>query len=367
MPSPLPDNIKHGWAQENTDASAEPPSSHHPSSQESGDPSLDSTSHDRNRATARLASLLIPPNATSGYESPPPSAAVDSECNTTGQDGARGNLVDLRRCSTNHSSTGGSPSLFRPLSTPTYNYDDNTVSADLSEDLIAKLVKRHLAAGTSSPPGSPRSDSLSKKDSLSRIHTNSSSFSSYPTVRYNAEGDNEDPMTTSVHQLPGGAITYDVYKWTDDQEMEQCKRQRSQSVHLPRPSLVGPALARLKDPGGFRRHFVVDKAARQGKEPPYWMTRTFVDFLALYGHFGGEDLSDDDDDDDDGDDGGEAALLEDGFMTGLRHRRYGGTDDDETLPLIRRAQENAVRGTATPSKAVFLLLKSFVGTGKSGD
>jgi proton-coupled amino acid transporter len=73
------------------------------------------------------------------------------------------------------------------------------------------------------------------------------------------------------------------------------------------------------------------------------MTRTFVDFLALYGHFGGEDLSDDDDDDDE--------TEEDGH------------DVDEESPLIRRAQDNAVQGTATPAKAVFLLLKAFVGTG----
>ncbi|ORZ09462.1 transmembrane amino acid transporter protein-domain-containing protein [Absidia repens] len=160
-------------------------------------------------------------------------------------------------------------------------------------------------------------------------------------------------------------------------DFEQCKRQRSQSMYLPRQEPSDPALARLKDPGGFRRHFVVDKAARQGKEPPHWMTRTFVDFLALYGHFGGEDLSDDDEDDDDDDD--LDTLIEEGSAThaGLSRRRRrqqqqgdggdGGGDegvgDDETSPLIRKAQANAVQGSATPSKAVFLLLKSFVGTG----
>ncbi|KAI8973708.1 transmembrane amino acid transporter protein-domain-containing protein [Mycotypha africana] len=76
------------------------------------------------------------------------------------------------------------------------------------------------------------------------------------------------------------------------------------------------------------------------------MTRTFVDFLALYGHFGGEDLSDEEDEED-------------------RDEEEGRDDEDteEISPLIRRAQANAVQGTATPAKAVFLLLKSFVGTG----
>ncbi|KAG1515922.1 hypothetical protein G6F51_014793 [Rhizopus arrhizus] len=68
------------------------------------------------------------------------------------------------------------------------------------------------------------------------------------------------------------------------------------------------------------------------------MTRTFVDFLALYGHFGGEDLSEEEEEGDE----------EEGL--------------DETTPLIQSSQ-HAVRGTATPAKAVFLLLKSFVGTG----
>ncbi|ORZ12600.1 transmembrane amino acid transporter protein-domain-containing protein [Absidia repens] len=80
------------------------------------------------------------------------------------------------------------------------------------------------------------------------------------------------------------------------------------------------------------------------------MTRTFVDFLALYGHFGGEDLSDDEGEEEDEDDGD---LLDD----------REDDDGDETSPLIRKAQANAVQGSATPSKAVFLLLKSFVGTG----
>jgi proton-coupled amino acid transporter len=66
------------------------------------------------------------------------------------------------------------------------------------------------------------------------------------------------------------------------------------------------------------------------------MTRTFVDFLALYGHFGGEDLSEEEGDEEEG--------------------------LDEITPLIQSSQ-HAVRGTATPAKAVFLLLKSFVGTG----
>lgn len=290
MSSPLPVNAKQGY-KENTD--------------EILSSSLD-------KATARLSSSPLPPNL---YGSSPKSFRSHQTYGST----------DLENVLTNNSGH-----LFRPLSNATFNPEDNTVSADLSEEQVAKVVKRHLV-NASSPTASLTSGSIHRVDS--------------------------DANVMNAHQLPGGAITHDIYKWADDMEQEQAARQRSQSFYLPRSS-VDPTLARLKGPGGFRRHFVVDKANRQGREPPHWMTRTFVDFLALYGHFGGEDLSDDEDDEDDG--------VEDELEGGLRRRRRRsdeGDDQGEESPLIRRAQANAVQGTATPAKAVFLLLKSFVGTG----
>ncbi|CAO3595563.1 unnamed protein product [Absidia cylindrospora] len=396
MTSPLPGNAK----QNSSDGSDES------SSSQFGDPSL-SSPYERNRATAKLTSSPVPPNATSGYSSSPPSTTENFGFVGTGFDGtdqSYGSTTDLQQSLTNHSGTGSftSTGIFRPMSTPTYNYDDNTVSADMSDDRIARVVKRHLA-GASSPTGSARSSSPKKalQNELSRVNTNNSTTSqsnrntygrqqgnsndnimewhSDPTSNNNNnndDGDGAPSLLSNVHQLSGGAITHDIYKWADDMDFEQCKRQRSQSMYIPRQEPSDPALARLKDPGGFRRHFVVDKAAKQGKEPPHWMTRTFVDFLALYGHFGGEDLSDDDDEEggDDDDDDDLDTLIEEGSAThaGLTRRRRrrqqqdggdDGGDDDETSPLIRKAQANAVQGSATPSKAVFLLLKSFVGTG----
>ncbi|KAG0742559.1 hypothetical protein G6F16_008421 [Rhizopus arrhizus] len=193
--------------------------------------------------------------------------------------------------------------LFRPRSAATYHPEDNTIRADLTEDEVVQAVRRHLVGG------SPASS----------LHRRS----------------NEDVESL---QLPGGAFTHEIYKWVDDAESEQrARRQRAQSFHVPPSEPVDPALARLRDPGGFRRHFVRKKAKGQGRAP-YWMTRTLVDFLALYGHFGGEDLSEEEEEGDE----------EEGL--------------DETTPLIQSSQ-HAVRGTATPAKAVFLLLKSFVGTG----
>ncbi|ORE03621.1 hypothetical protein BCV72DRAFT_251751 [Rhizopus microsporus var. microsporus] len=268
----------------------------------------------------------LPVNAKQGYRegSDYLSSSVDRALSTarlgtspkslTSSHHTYGSTNDLEHMNTTHSGN-----LFRPLSTATYNPEDNTVSADLSEDQVVQVVKRHLV--DTSPAASLRSASIH------RSITNE---------------DDRGSALRSVHQLPGGAITHDIYKWAEDAENEQiARRQRSQSFYLPKGEPLDPTLARLKDPGGFRRHFVVHKAARLGRAPPNWMTRTFVDFLALYGHFGGEDLSEEEEE--------EEADEEQG--------------PEEEEPLIGRPPHNAVQGTATPAKAVFLLLKSFVGTG----
>lgn len=299
MSSPLPVNAKQRYRE------GEPPSA------PLQDASYLSSSAERASSTARLGSS---PVVAALYGSSPKSVRSQHTYGST----------DIENVLTTNSGN-----LFRPLSTATFNPEDNTVSVDLPDDQVANIVKRHLV--DTSPSPSLRSRSI-------------------------LDDAGSSTNVRSVHQLPGGAITHDIYKWADDIESEQlAKRQRSQSFYVPRNEQLDPALARLKDPGGFRRHFVVDQAARQGRQPPNWMTRTFVDFLALYGHFGGEDLSDDE---------GEEDLLEDDTETGgLRRRRRRSSSSDEESPLIRRAQANAVQGTATPAKAVFLLLKSFVGTG----
>jgi proton-coupled amino acid transporter len=186
---------------------------------------------------------------------------------------------------------------------------------------LARAVKRHLV-DPDTPSDAPASYASSLNDDSDSNH-----------------------YTNSIHHLPGASITHDIYKWTENVDDQQARKKRSQSFLVPSQTHHDPSLARLKDPGGFRRHFVLDKAARQGKAPPHWMTRTFVEFLALYGHFGGEDLSEDDDDEDDDDDD-------------TWRRRH-----DERTPLIRRPDDEQPQGNVTASKAVFLLIKAFFGTG----
>jgi proton-coupled amino acid transporter len=266
-------------------------------------------SFDRADSIARLSSSPMPPS--SQYLSTSPTRSTHSHSGYG---------------STHH---GDHLSVHRPRST----FGDNH-SVDLPDEEIAKAVKRHLVS--SSPSGSTSHiDAASRRSVNSRHH----------------DSDNEDNDFSKVHQLPGGAITHDIYKWSEATEQERKARmKRSKSVMVARHEPSDPALVNLKDPGGFRRHYIIDRAAKKGKKPPSWITHTFVDFLALYGHFGGEDLSDDEGEESDDEEW--ADIVGD------------GEDADERRALLRQAQRESVEGTATPSKAVFLLLKSFIGTGK---
>ena len=137
---------------------------------------------------------------------------------------------------------------------------------------------------------------------------------------------------------------------------------------------------------GFRRSFIAHKSLKLHGKTPNFITRNFNEFLTLYGHFAGEDLSEDEETETevetDEDEDEEAALLRHGIR-GLRHQgadRYGeetssmAIDDDEgssenndiqQQQQLKQQQQHLhkkKRNTST-TKAVLLLLKSFVGTG----
>ncbi|KAI8986434.1 transmembrane amino acid transporter protein-domain-containing protein [Pilobolus umbonatus] len=269
------------------------------------DDSVLTSSFDRQESIARLGS------------SPVPSFKL-------GTSPARSTYSHRRYGSTQ---TGNNDSFLRPPSV----YNEN--SGDLPDQEVMKVVKRHLVSGS---------------------YTSQNNLGTSPGSRYSASNDGSDnnDIGSVHHHLPGGSVTHDIYKWTDSVEQERrARNKRSKSFMVPRNEPSDPALMNLRDPGGFRRHYIIDKAAKVGKKPPFWITRTFVDFLALYGHFGGEDLSDYEDDMD--------SDIEDGGR-----KKWSGEDDelDEGTSLLDHTDE-PVEGTATPAKAVFLLLKSFIGTG----
>ncbi|KAJ9054948.1 hypothetical protein DSO57_1009106 [Entomophthora muscae] len=198
---------------------------------------------------------------------------------------------------------------------------------------IVQVVKKHLVqkddvSSLKSPVlqavGSPRSDRL-ENESAQSAHDYSVS-----------------------HSLLGGDITRNIYKWQEDEERNQKLRRRSKSFSsiMDATTSQGTQTPKLSDillPGGFRRHHVQARAEREGRTTNI-VTSNFLDFLALYGHFAGDVYLDDDEEEED---------EEQGF-TG------------ERTPLIRRAsrrEAHAAQPSASTGKAVFLLIKSFVGTG----
>ncbi|KAI8923811.1 transmembrane amino acid transporter protein-domain-containing protein [Entophlyctis helioformis] len=171
------------------------------------------------------------------------------------------------------------------------------------------------------------------------------------------------------HSLLGGEVTRSIYKWKENREAPRQRRNSEPDLVLAAQTAAaelngGDSIRRaseLREPGMFRRHFVAAKARREGKHPPHFITRNFIDFLALYGFYGGDVYPSDDEDED-----GEADLDEDDGS--------GNHDDallSENAPLLGRSGSNGglggghgpnVTGTSE-SKAFFMLLKAFVGTG----
>ncbi|RKP06362.1 transmembrane amino acid transporter protein-domain-containing protein, partial [Thamnocephalis sphaerospora] len=158
-----------------------------------------------------------------------------------------------------------------------------------------------------------------------------------------AETDNDAVSFSNAHQLQGGAITRDVYRWVEHQDRRQ-QRLRSMSISdlaslrsAQGDDSATESVARLREPGAFRRHFVAQRAAERGQQQPNFLTRNFIDFLALYGHFAGDNFPSDDDDDDDED------LL--------------------AADTVKAASATSALGTASVGKVFFLLIKSFIGTG----
>ncbi|ODV64452.1 Avt4p ASCRUDRAFT_16472, partial [Ascoidea rubescens DSM 1968] len=124
-------------------------------------------------------------------------------------------------------------------------------------------------------------------------------------------------------------------------------------------------------PGGFRREFIIKKVINNSNHnnpksskltsntnnsndditlPPF-LTRNFMEFLSIYGHFAGENLEDYD------------------FKTCAI--KLPSKSIDEETPLLSESSStnisssafNKQKGTATPLKAFFLLFKAFIGTG----
>ncbi|KAL9101132.1 MAG: hypothetical protein Q9163_003576 [Psora crenata] len=189
-------------------------------------------------------------------------------------------------------------------------------------------------------------------------------------------------------KLQGGDITREVYRWTQDAESPTQGRRgkRSNSWHLSRPEPESETLDinSIKIPGGFRRDHLRRRAPNPSRRKgnaagvgasgllprspnsQSFISRNFLEFLTVYGHFAGEELEEDDEDDYFSPD----AYLDAGFDRDATDESDGEPGEGSALLTpgapgrpIRKTKQRGAPGTSTPTEAALLLLKSFVGTG----
>ncbi|GMM38806.1 Avt4 protein [Saccharomycopsis crataegensis] len=179
---------------------------------------------------------------------------------------------------------------------------------------------------------------------------------------------------TGLH-LPGGDMSRDLYKYTnntnaiDASTNSSASSVRSGGHRIRRSSSFsfserrGSSASGLNVPGGFRREFIVKRKREEFKkinkdpgevELPPFLARNFMEFLSIYGHFAGESLEDDDYQ--------TCTLSSSKILDEENAPLLGDRGRSDDYRSIAQPSTTVTR-TATPVKAFFLLLKSFVGTG----
>ncbi|CAP61369.1 uncharacterized protein PODANS_4_120 [Podospora anserina S mat+] len=227
-------------------------------------------------------------------------------------------------------------------------------------DVQAQVVAEHLPAGFTAEFDA----TLPAPKSKLVLATTSRSNSTANTTK------NHSAAAESSLKLQGGDIHRELFRLAaseggpggTSQIRSGSVHRRANTFHNPREyrrSLaaeeglsVGDQLA----PGGFRRAYLLQKR-RNGKPNDFYaarmpITRNFVEFLNLYGHFAGEDLEDSDE---------EAVESESEDEDG--ERRPLLTTTRERQRQREREEEAEGREGAGMTKTFFTLLKAFVGTG----
>lgn len=277
----------------------------------------------------------------------------------------------------------GDPSSSRPDSTapiddsevPTPSNPADLDSVPITDEQKARIIDRHLnLPDTSGFAAFPSSGDQDESHSALHLAPSASRFSTHSATHSPADDQTgNDEEYFAPHHTQGGAITEDIYRWAHQNRRKVARRTRSESVHLPRTETIDPDLdvEGIKEPGGFRRFFLLNQANRHGQPPPRAL-RSFIDFLSLYGHFAGEELEDfeEDEDEDEDEEAGVASTSREVPSTSARPnertallRRQSSRRRNRSAAGGRAGQEGEGGGEASVTEAVMMLLKSFVGTG----
>ena len=147
----------------------------------------------------------------------------------------------------------------------------------LPHDEDAEIIRKHLVSGF-------------ERGSMSGTQTPDAFPESSAIL-----DDDDTPLSERFHslQLQGGDVTRQVYRFAEQSSRRGSSHQRSHSFsHPPNREGERESIQDIMVPGGFRRNFIQRQRPQPtGEEaPPTFLTRNFLHFLTLYGHFAGEDL-----------------------------------------------------------------------------
>lgn len=235
-------------------------------------------------------------------------------------------------------------------------------------------IHSNSSSNLNTHPSSGEGNSTGNNDSLSTYQEQISSIN-------NISPGNIDYKTLSKHlvnqedtlKLQGGDVARYIYHQIESAnkndgvnsgpgKFRDGRRTRSSSFStFLSESRRESTASDINIPGGFRREFIINKSLKQNTAPPNFLTRNFVEFLSIYGHFAGEDFSDEDDETEE--EGGEIdSRYEDVF-----DEESSLLTNERRLPPIpkfsKKKKKEQVKGSASLMKTFFLVFKSLVGSG----
>ncbi|KAI5961005.1 uncharacterized protein KGF55_004272 [Candida pseudojiufengensis] len=276
---------------------------------------------------------------------------------------------------TNLASYGASPNFRSP--TPSYSSPKHKSSNPLlinksnsnSQSNLDSTIRPSMQSYNSTDSSS--SNAQSYDDHISQIKQNTNKNVDLKTI-----GKHLVSPEDSLKQQ-GGDITRRLYHQMENvddhhhhnngeisiRDPKRRARSSSFSTYLEE-ARRGSTASDINVPGGFRREFLIQKSIKKNEEPPNFLSRNFMEFLSMYGHFAGEDFNDEDDEekndnDNDGDEDDTNQNYEDVF-----------DEESSLLPNERRYLPKQLprlkippKGTASVAKTYFLLFKALVGSG----
>ena len=254
-----------------------------------------------------------------------------------------------------------------------------TPTAIISLSFDPKRIKQRLSESPQSPLGLPtRVSSSPGVDRRQIVRRHLAQYSTTPPT----------DSASNIYTRQGTDTTYDIYKWADNDASRHRRRAKSisnlplqrelstsdiESISQRSNSSRVVAARDLRVPGAFRRHHirlarthsqVIGDGDDNNDDEPF--TQSFIDFLALYGHFAGEEYLEDWEEDE----LAERSILEQ--VSGETQRALSPNTLatlGERAPLLQPLSPRPTGlAKTTPSlassrKIFLLLLKSFIGTG----